>query len=216
MDISKSRRTSLLGWKWKRLLRYIEETRWNTMGEGVARGAWHRGISGHGARSPLCSWTALKSAWAEYYAGPGQLTDHEKEGPRPWLELHRGSPNNFCGFFFSYLQPLDFVFPGCGIRPFTHFETARGERRGNREQRSKKEEDTEVEGRKETAFYFAVTLPQSLPRHPDTHPLYIYHYSATVNEFCSLCLLLVLSPCVWYIRVYLTTMGYMNAICVYS
>ena len=37
----------------------------------------------------------------------------------------------------------------------THFEAARGERRGNREQRSK-EEDTEVEGRKETAFYFAV------------------------------------------------------------
>ena len=61
-------------------------------------------------------------------------------------------------FLFSYLQPLEF-FPGCGIRPSTHFEAARGERRGNREQRSKKEEDTEVEGRKETAFYFAVTLP---------------------------------------------------------
>ena len=25
----------------------------------------------------------MKSAWAEYYAGPGQLTGHEKEGPRP-------------------------------------------------------------------------------------------------------------------------------------
>ena len=58
-------------------------------------------------------------------------------------------------FLFSYLQPLEF-FPGCGIRPSTRFEAARGERRGNREQRSKKEEDTEVEGRKETAFYFAV------------------------------------------------------------
>ena len=117
-------------------------------------------------------------------------------------------------FFFSDLQPLKF-FPGFGIRPSTRFEAARGERRGNREQRSKKEEDTEVEGRKETAFYFAVTLPQSLLRHPDTHPLYIHHYIVTVNEFCSLCLLIVLSPCVWYIRVYLTTMGYMNVICVY-
>ena len=58
-------------------------------------------------------------------------------------------------FFFSDLQPLKF-FPGFGIRPSTRFEAARGERRGSREQRSRKEEDTEVEGRKETAFYFAV------------------------------------------------------------
>jgi len=27
--------------------------------------------------------TGLKSAWAEYCAGPGQLTGHEKKVPRP-------------------------------------------------------------------------------------------------------------------------------------
>ena len=61
------------------ICRGLDET---TRGEGSEKSVtpWN---PGHGARSPLCSWTALKSAWAEYYAGPGQLTGHEREGPRP-------------------------------------------------------------------------------------------------------------------------------------
>jgi len=38
---------------------------------------------GHGVRSPFCSWTDLKPAWAENFAGPGVLTGREKKGPRP-------------------------------------------------------------------------------------------------------------------------------------
>ena len=64
----------------------------------------------------------------------------------------------FCRFSFLIFNRLNFSFPGFGIRPSTRFEAARGERRGNREQRSRKEEDTEVEGRKETTFYFAVSF----------------------------------------------------------
>ena len=61
---------------------YAEDSMGHHGGKGVREErdtveSWSRGAE------PFLLVDRLKSAWAEYYAGPGQLTGHEKEGPRP-------------------------------------------------------------------------------------------------------------------------------------
>jgi hypothetical protein len=49
-----------------------------------------------------------KPSWSVYYSGAGLLTDHEKEGPRPWPGFIRGFPINSSFFFF--LHPTATIF----------------------------------------------------------------------------------------------------------
>ena len=133
------------------------------------------GSPGHGARSPFCSWTVLRPAWAEYYAGPGILTGHEKEGPRPWPGFFEGLQSKAVFLFFQ--QNRYNLSPPSGGRAFIHFEAnARRERRDARYVKQKRARSSSGTKKGFKKHLFKVTLPQRVvgvaPRHPDTPPPY--------------------------------------------
>ena len=73
----------------------------------------------------------MRPAWAEYYAGPGILTGHEKKGPRPWPGFFEGLQSIAVFLFFQ--QNRYNLSPASGGRAFIHFEAnARRERRDAR------------------------------------------------------------------------------------
>ena len=153
----------------------------------------------------------MKSACPEYYVGPGQLTGHEKEGPRPWPEFIRGSPNNWSVFLlFLPSNRLNFRFPSPELDPLHILKQYTDKRRGTSiTWRSSDKRQTESSGRRKkrngiSQSPFRRCFYGLAQRHPDTHPLYIYRCLGTVNKLC-ICIgicVYILHPCVWCIQVY--------------
>ena len=83
----------------------------------------------------------MRPAWAEYYAGPGILTGHEKKGPRPWPGFFEGLQSIAVFLFFQ--QNRYNLSPASGGRAFIHFEAnARRERRDARYVKQKRARST--------------------------------------------------------------------------
>jgi hypothetical protein len=127
----------------------------------------------------------MKSAWAEYYAGPGQINGPREKGAAPVTRIHSWVSDQFGSFSFSSVQPLEF-FPSLEIDPLHIFEAAHGERGGARiEWRTSEKRQRESSGaEKEKKRYFAVTLPQAHLRFSAAAP---WHPPVTYRSVCRWC-----------------------------